>query len=39
MEDNILHIPQMVMIGSSGRNSGKTTLATALIKSSNVIFP
>ena len=27
-----LYIPQMILIGSAGRNSGKTTLATALIE-------
>jgi hypothetical protein len=32
MEDNLLHIPQMLLIGSTGRNSGKTTLAIAFIK-------
>lgn len=30
MEDK-LHIPQMLLIGSSGRNSGKTTLAVEFI--------
>ena len=39
MENKILNIPQMVMIGSSGRNSGKTTLATALIKKFKCDFP
>lgn len=28
---NLLFIPQMLLLGSTGRNSGKTTLATALI--------
>ena len=28
----MIQVPQMLMIGSSGRNSGKTTLATQLIK-------
>lgn len=28
----LIEIPNMLMIGSAGRNSGKTTLATALIK-------
>jgi hypothetical protein len=32
MEDNLLYIPQMLLIGSTGRNSGKTTLGTAFIK-------
>lgn len=32
MEDNLLHIPQMLLIGSSGRNSGKTTLAITLLQ-------
>ncbi|NMM61507.1 molybdopterin-guanine dinucleotide biosynthesis protein MobB [Clostridium sp. P21] len=31
MEKDLLHIPQMILIGSSSRNSGKTTLATELI--------
>lgn len=29
MSGNLLHIPQMLLIGSTGRNSGKTTLAAA----------
>lgn len=29
---NQLYIPQMILIGSSGRNSGKTTLAVEFIK-------
>tara|TARA_B100000965_G_C19394141_1_gene670361 strand:- start:204 stop:845 length:642 start_codon:yes stop_codon:yes gene_type:complete len=39
MEENLLHIPQMILIGSSGRNSGKTTLAIALIKRWKRYFP
>jgi Ni2+-binding GTPase involved in maturation of urease and hydrogenase len=31
MEKDLLCIPQMILIGSSGRNSGKTTLAAQLI--------
>ena len=32
MSENIINIPQMLMIGSTGRNSGKTTLATEFIR-------
>lgn len=39
MEANLLNIPQMILIGSSGRNSGKTTLAIALIKRWKRYFP
>lgn len=31
MERDLLNIPQMILIGSSGRNSGKTTLGVQLI--------
>lgn len=31
MESKLLSIPQMILIGSSGRNSGKTTLAIEMI--------
>ena len=31
MESKLLSIPQMILIGSSGRNSGKTTLAVEMI--------
>lgn len=31
MEKDLLCIPQMILIGSSGRNSGKTTIAVKLI--------
>lgn len=39
MEKNFLVIPQMLLIGSSGRNSGKTTLAIALIQKWKCKFP
>jgi hypothetical protein len=39
MEDNFLYIPQMLLIGSSGRNSGKTTLAIAFIQQWKNNFP
>lgn len=29
--DNLLNVPQMLLLGSTGRNSGKTTLASLLI--------
>jgi hypothetical protein len=32
MEENLRYIPEMLLIGSTGRNSGKTTLAIAFIK-------
>ncbi|MCX7843038.1 MAG: hypothetical protein N2489_08190 [Clostridia bacterium] len=31
MSKDVLHLPQMLLIGSTGRNSGKTTLASAFI--------
>ena len=35
----LLNIEQMVLIGSTGRNSGKTTLAVELIKKYKDKFP
>ncbi|MCR6544180.1 hypothetical protein [Dehalobacterium formicoaceticum] len=32
MNENLLWVPRMLMIGSAGRNSGKTVLADALIR-------
>ncbi|MBZ4646021.1 MAG: hypothetical protein JG777_1510 [Clostridia bacterium] len=37
--EELLHIPQMLLIGSSGRNSGKTTLAIAMIQQWKNSFP
>lgn len=39
MENKLLGIPQMILIGSSGRNSGKTTLAIELINKWKDKFP
>lgn len=39
MEDELIYLPQMLLIGSSGRNSGKTTLAAALIRQWKDKFP
>lgn len=32
MDDNTLNTPEMILIGSAGRNSGKTTLAIEIIR-------
>lgn len=34
-----IEIPNMIQIGSTGRNSGKTTLAEALIKQYQEVYP
>lgn len=39
MEDELIYLPQMLLIGSSGRNSGKTTLAASLIRNWKDRFP
>ncbi|AGK95339.1 hypothetical protein [Clostridium pasteurianum] len=39
MEDKLIYLPQMLLIGSSGRNSGKTTLAASLIRHWKDKFP
>lgn len=39
IEHNLINIPQMILIGSSGRNSGKTTLAVKLIDKWKDKFP
>lgn len=39
MDDKEIYIPQMLLIGSTGRNSGKTTLAVELIKRWKVVVP
>jgi hypothetical protein len=39
MTDRYLDIPQMLLIGSTGRNSGKTTLASAFIRQWQNEFP
>ncbi len=39
MEKDLLCIPQMILIGSSGRNSGKTTIAVKLIDQLKNKFP
>lgn len=39
MQMELLNIEQMIMIGSTGRNSGKTTLALELIKKWKNKFP
>ncbi|WP_010236026.1 hypothetical protein [Clostridium arbusti] len=39
IEHNLINIPQMILIGSSGRNSGKTTLAVKLIEKWKDKFP
>jgi hypothetical protein len=39
MPSGLLHAPQMILIGSSGRNAGKTVLAEALIRAWKGKFP
>ncbi|WP_287824405.1 hypothetical protein [Clostridium sp.] len=39
IKHNLINIPQMILIGSSGRNSGKTTLAVKLIEKWKDKFP
>lgn len=39
MENGKIKIGQMILIGSTGRNSGKTVLAAALIKKWKDLFP
>ena len=39
MEDKPIYLPQMLLIGSSGRNSGKTTLAIEFVKQWKDKFP
>ena len=39
MENALINIEKMILIGSAGQNSGKTTLATALIKKWCSAFP
>ncbi|MFT8316443.1 MAG: hypothetical protein ABF633_19645 [Clostridium sp.] len=39
MADKLIYLPQMLLIGSSGRNSGKTTLAASLIRNWKDRFP
>ncbi|NSN12823.1 hypothetical protein HRE23_18415, partial [Enterococcus faecalis] len=34
-----IEVPNMIQIGSTGRNSGKTTLAEALIKQYQEVYP
>lgn len=38
MKDKMLNIPQMLLIGSTGRNSGKTTLSMALVQALKKYF-
>lgn len=37
--DGLLQAPQMILIGSSGRNGGKTTLAEAVIRAWSGLLP
>lgn len=39
MNESLINIPQMLMIGSTGRNSGKTTLATEAIRRWKDVHP
>ena len=39
MNDALIHVPQMLMIGSTGRNSGKTTLAVEAIQKWKALYP
>jgi hypothetical protein len=39
IEHNLINIPQIILIGSSGRNSGKTTLAVKFIEKWKDKFP
>ena len=39
MDKTLIEIPQMLMIGSTGRNSGKTTLAVEAIKRFKSTYP
>lgn len=39
MENKFINIEKMILIGSAGQNSGKTTLATSLVKKWGPTFP
>lgn len=39
MDKGLIKLPQMLLIGSTGRNSGKTTLAVELIKQWKNVYP